>query len=252
MNKKQEDKIYCSLDYFDQDVSLWQLIPAGTGKGLKRLKFIVDSILNSEESQSVKPLSLMITGKQGLRTHARCFLRALGYENPYEMPLHLLESSSGEIHNFFSPMRSCDSYIISCMADIHSPSIKTIYEAMAKGVYIQYDHNRNITEIVPVFRPIIMTTHNPKNIASYFTEKIDHVIEIEDYTKQQLELIVLQRLKYCNLGYKEEKVMMLTVDYGYPKLHNIIRLLKDAITVMLAAGRTILSVDDILTVMSYS
>jgi len=149
-------------------------------------------------------------------------------------------------------MRSCDSYIISCMADIHSPSIKTIYEAMAKGVYIQYDHNRNITEIVPVFRPIIMTTHNPKNIASYFTEKIDHVIEIEDYTKQQLELIVLQRLKYCNLGYKEEKVMMLTVDYGYPKLHNIIRLLKDAITVMLAAGRTILSVDDILTVMSYS
>ena len=90
-----------------------------------------------------------------------------------------------------------------------------------------------------------MTTHRSDKIPKYFTEKIDHIVELEDYTDQQLELAVLQRIKYCQIGYQEEKVLQLIAEYGHKDLHKIIRLLKDAITVMLSDSRTVLTVGDV-------
>jgi hypothetical protein len=62
-NKSQSQ--YCSLEEFDQAVSLWQLFPAGDGKGLRRLKLIVDAILNGQIQNTSKPLSVLIVGKPG-------------------------------------------------------------------------------------------------------------------------------------------------------------------------------------------
>ena len=252
MKKQQEQKQIVDLDQFDQTVSLWQLLPSGAGRGLKRLKIIVDSVQNDQVEQPRKPLSILITGKQGVRTHARSFLRALGMDHPHELPASLLQSSTNEVFNFFSPTRWCDSYIISSLSLLYNSVLKTPYEIITKGQFSIYDNVRKTTEVVPVFRPLIMTTHVKDNVPSYFIEKIDHIIELEDYTEQQLELIVLQRLKYCNLDYDKERVLSIIVEYGLGKLPNIIRLLKSAITVMLSDSRTILTVDDIQKVMSYS
>ena len=81
---------------------------------------------------------------------------------------------------------------------------------------------------------------------------INNWIKLEDYTDQQLELAILQRLKYGQVGYQEEKVLWLVVEYGHKDLHKIIRLLKDAITIMLADSRTVLTVEDVKKVMSLS
>lgn len=252
MKKQKEQKKIVDLDQFDQTVSLWQLLPSGAGRGLKRLKIIVDSIQNGQVEQPRKPLSILITGKQGVRTHARSFLRALGLDYPHELPANILNTTTNEVFNFFSPTRWCDSYIISSLSLLYNPILKTPYEIITKGQFSIYDNARKATEVVPIFRPIVMTTHVRDNVPSYFQEKIDHIVEIENYTNQQLELIVLQRLKYCNLDYDEEKVLRLIVEYGLEKLPNIIRLLKSAITVMFADGRRCLTVDDIQKVMSYS
>ena len=66
-------------------------------------------------------------------------------------------------------------------------------------------------------------------------------LSLEDYTDQQLELVVLQRLKYSQVDYDDEKILWLVVEYGLKDLHKIIRLLKDAITIMLSEGRTVLT-----------
>ncbi len=111
--KKQKEKQIVDLDQFDQTVSLWQLLPSGTGRSTKKLKVIIDSLHNSPVEQSRKPFSLLISGKQGTRTHARSFLRALGLDHPLELPTQLLQSTYSEVFHFFSPTRMCDSYIIS-------------------------------------------------------------------------------------------------------------------------------------------
>ncbi len=249
--KKQEEKQILSLDEFET-VSLWQLIPSGAGRGLKRLRVLVDSMLNSKVEPSLKPFSLLIAGKQGLRTHARCVLRALGYEYPGELPAHLLQSTANEVYSFFSPTKMADSHIISSVSLLYPSVLKTLYEVVSTGEFSRHDNMKKTTEVVPVSNPIVMTTHTKNNVPTYLQEKIDHIVELEDYTDQQLQLIVLQRLKYCGLDYDEEKVLKLIVEYGLEKLHDIIRLLKSAIAFTLADSRTTLTVEDVKNVMSYS
>ena len=250
--KKQEEKKIVDLDEFDNTVSLWQLIKSGNGRGQKKLEFIVDSILNSKVEPSHKPFSMILSGTQGCSTHARCILRAIGLDFPYELPAQLLQSNNYEVHSFFFPSRMCDSYIISSASLLNQTAQKILYEVLSAGEYSQINYTRQSTEVISVQKPIILTTHNKDNIPKYLQEKIDHIVELESYTKQQLELLVLQRIKYANIDYAEEKVLQLIVEYGCEKLNIITRLLKSAITVMLADSRTVLTVEDVEKVMLYS
>ena len=84
--KKQEQKDIVSIDQFDEEISLYQLVPAGTGKYLSHLKTIVNSILHNPEQQPRKPLSLLVIGSQGTRTCCRAFLRALALDEINETP----------------------------------------------------------------------------------------------------------------------------------------------------------------------
>ena len=118
------------------------------------------------------------------------------------------------------------------MSLLYPSSIKPLYEVVSKGEFSRDDYLHKTTEVVPVLNPVVMTTHTKNNVPKYLKEKIDHIVELEDYSDQQLELIVLQRLKYCGLDYKEEKVLKLIVEYGLENLQNIIRLLKGAIAFM--------------------
>ena len=59
----KQDKPLIDLSDFEEQMSLWQLIPAGNGEALKKLKLIVDSLLNSE----IKMQNSCRGGKQGPR-----------------------------------------------------------------------------------------------------------------------------------------------------------------------------------------
>ena len=250
--KKQQKQEIISIDKFDDTVSLYQLISPGAGRGLSHLKIIVNSILHNPEQQQRKPLSLLIVGKQGLRTHARSFIRALGMENIKELPSQLLNAPPNAIHDYFNFFLPCQSFLISNIETLYPSVLKTIYEIMSEGKYEGYDYQRRAREEVAVYNPVVMTACDEKKIPKYFKEKIDHIVKMEDYLEDQLELIVLQRLKYAGLDYDEEKVLNLVVAYGHDNLHNIIRLLRSSITVMLAENRSVLKIDDVKKVMGYS
>ena len=247
--KKQEQII--NIDEFDETISLFQLIPSGTGRGISHLKRIVDSILNNPKEEPLKPLTLLITGKQGKRTHARSFIRALGLEFINESPAHLLQAQPTSISEFFDPLLLCDSYIISDVNLLSSSLLKILHQIMTIGKFSYNNYYNRTKEITAVFHPLIMTAQSKAKIPNYLIEKIDNIVGLEDYTDQQFELVVLQRLKYANIDYEEEKVLMLLVEYGNKYLHQIIRLLKSAITVMLADSRKVLTVDDVNRVMGY-
>ena len=87
MKKQQEQKEIVDIDEFDNSISLYQLIPSGTGKAQRHLQQIVDAHFNSQKKRNHnKPLSLLIVGGQGKRTHAYAFLRALGLNLTEEIP----------------------------------------------------------------------------------------------------------------------------------------------------------------------
>ena len=250
--QKQKQKPIISLDEFDNTVSLWQLIKSGNGRGQKEIEYIVDSMLNSKVEQSGKPFSMIISGIQACNTYARSILRAIGLDHPHELPAELLQSNHYEVHSFFMPSRMCDSYIIRSASLLNQTAQKILYEVLSAGEYSQINYSKQTTEVIPVQRPIILTTHNLANVPKYIQKKIQHIVTIEEYTEQQLQLIVLQRLMYANISYKEERVLQQLVEYGCEKLNLIIRALKMAITVMLADSRRILAVDDVEKAMAYS
>lgn len=133
------------------------------------------------------------------------------------------------LFSFFSPSRMADGYIISSVSLLYPSVLKTVYEVASTGEFSRHDSVKKITEVVPVFSPIVMTTHNKNNVPAYFQQAIDHIVELENYTEDQLQLIILQRLKYCGLDYAEERVLQLVVEYWQEKLHDMVRLLKGAI-----------------------
>jgi hypothetical protein len=242
--KKQQQNQIISIDEFDETVSLYQLLPAGEGRALAHLKTIVNSILLNPEQEQRKPLSLLLVGKQGTRTHGRAFIRALGIEDVREAPAQLLQSPPNAAHDFFNDFVSFQSFLISGIDVLYTPVQKIFHEIITKGKYFGYNYQKRAREVVYVYNPVIMTARDISKIPDYFQESIEHIVMLEEYS-ERLELVVLQRLKYAQIDYEDEKVLNLLVVYGHNDLQNIIRLLKNSITSMLAGNRSVLTVGDI-------
>jgi hypothetical protein len=240
--KKQKRNNIISIDQFDEEISLYQLLPT-TGEGLTYLKTIVDSILHNPEQEQRKPMSLLIVGRQGTRTHARAYIRALAIEDIKETPAQLLQSPPNAAHEFFNFFIPSQSFLISGIDTLYTPVQKTIYEVIRNGEYYGYNYLKRVMEVVSVFNPVVMTARDISKIPDYLQESIEHIVNLGEYSKQNLELIVLQRLKYAQIDFEEE-VLNMIVEYGCNDLQNIIRLLKNSITLMLAGNRSVLTVDD--------
>ena len=231
MNKEIKNKEIISLDEFD--ISLHQMIPAGNGRAIQQLKCIIDSIHNSPV-KSRRPLSILISGNQGCLTLARSFIRALGLEFAIELPAFLLQPP-GEIYNFFNPLFPTDAFIVSKMNKTTNNILKTLYEIITRG---EYTVNSSIKkEVIAMKKPVVITAFNINSFPEFFLEEVGHIVRVENYTPQQLELVVLQRLKYSNVGYENEKVLKIIVGFANGDLQGIVRLLKNSIMVMLADGR---------------
>jgi hypothetical protein len=248
---KQKNKPIVSLDEFDDTVSLFQLIPSGTGRGVGQLKTIIDSIHNNPIKRTKRPLSLVITGNQGCITHSRCFIRALGLEFVAESPAFLLQHPVAEIYNFFNPLLGADAHIISAMDRTSTAILKTVYEVITRGEYTICNSIKKSKEVVAVHKPLVISMFNASNLPDFIRQEITHIVKLENYTIQQLELIILQRLKYANIGYENEKLLKHIVAYSNSDLQCMVRLLKTAISVMMADSRKSLAEKDVKRAIRY-
>jgi len=106
MKDKKTNQILDLQDAFD-DVSLYQLMPSGTGMSLSHLKTIVDAVHNGGATLN----SVLLTGKEGLNTHASALLRALAVDNVNEIDASFLRDPTS-IHQFFC-INEFDGFLIS-------------------------------------------------------------------------------------------------------------------------------------------
>lgn len=240
--KKEESII--DLDSFN-DVSLYQLIPSGKGFGLALLKTYVDAVHNG-----AKINSLLISGKEGLQTHASAFLRALAIDNYNQTDASFIQTPY-DLYIFLCGQQY-EGYVISSVERL-MPSVRShLCEILTKKVFRPYNYMEQKHDTHEVQGIIIMTTKNIKIVPEPIVHAIQHICEIETFTPEQLELVILQRLKYAKLDYEDESILKDIVRYGESNLNKCIRFLECCISVIQADCRNKLLNRDIIKVARFT
>ena len=243
MNHKQQKNKEIRLDAYN-DLSLWQMIPAGNGNGLKKLRVIVNSLLNGQAvKQDNKPFSLLVYGPTGKKTHMYAFLKGNGVEIIHHSPASMLYTTM-ELYEFFYGSMPDAGYIISDLNMLPSGNCKKLYQILNQG-YFTYMDSGGIKREVPVLSSIIATVKKLNMIPDIILNSFQYVVELNEYTSQQKELIALQRLKYSNIEIEGEDVLKKLILLSPSDLEDLIKLLNLSIMVMMGEGRAVLTSEDI-------
>ena len=238
--KQKEQQPVIDLDTFD-DVSLYQLIPSGTGMGLSLLKTIVDSVLNGRAKVS----SLLLVGKTALTTHSVAFLRALATEN-YNQTYAAMFSAPHDIYTFFCS-EPHDGYIINSIHNVGTSAQYFLCQILKEQEFSPYNYMEQKHDTYDVPGIIVMTTRDLKKVPEPIVKNVTHVVELENYTASQLELVILQRLKYAHIDYEDESVLQEIVKYGRNELEKSIMFMRCCIAVMQSDyGRQTLGKEDVI------
>lgn len=237
MKKQKKQQEIIDLDNFDDDISLWQMIPCGKGMGLSHLKVIVDSVLNGQARLN----SLVIVGKEGLTTHSFAFLRAIGSEIVNQVDGSLIHHTSGT-HQFFCT-ENYDGYIISNVDKISSDVKGHLFTILSQKHFTPYNYLQKGMDLFEIPQPVIMTSKDLKRIPEPILKNVQHVVKLEDYDSEQRILIILQRLKYAHVEYENDAVLSDIAKYG--NLKQCIRFLKCSVAIMQSQDRQILMGKDV-------
>jgi hypothetical protein len=189
--KNTNDKKAIELREFDDTISLWQMIPAGSGKGLMLLKKIVDYIINAHPSRCP---SILITGPEAKRTYAKAFLRALGLEDTREMDGFLLQPCSSLIEYFRAPSANTG-YIITGSHQLDPQIQVTMSDIVNRRKFNMFNFIKESKETYGVEGVLVLTAPSVLMVSESIRRAIDYHVAIEPYTHQQKVLIGLQRIK---------------------------------------------------------
>jgi hypothetical protein len=243
--KQDQKKEYVDLEDYDSSVSLWQMVPAGQGKGLGKLQLIVDAVHSGHIGHSSKPLSILIAG-EAKKTHSRAFLRALGAVDIAELPAYLLTLRFG-LSDFVASQESFDGLLLTGIEQTAVYYMRCLYQYLKEGRYLiknlsKLDETPFPFDIVSGQCPIVLTTSDINVIPAFVKQTIDFVVTIEPYTEEQIKQILVQRIKYLGtIEYEGQALIDKLVEIGKGKLDKSIALLKDSLLAMHAEGKTLLT-----------
>jgi hypothetical protein len=239
--KQTEDKKYAELRRFDDSVSLWQMIPAGSGKALILLQNIVDHILYTQPHPMP---SILITGIEGKKSHSRAFLRAIAIDRINEIPAFMLHPASGELNYFHQATRD-SGYILADVDELNPDVLVNLHEILTQQRFSLFNMWKESKDTFGMEGVVILTTESVDQVHHSIRQAVDYHVEIEPYTNEQYKLIVLQRLKYCGIQYDCETVLDEIVSRGKGKLRDIIDLIRVCITLIQPDERTVLELKDV-------
>jgi hypothetical protein len=239
--KKAEEKRIIDLADFDQTASLYQLIPAGTGKALCLLKKIVDYILTARPDRIP---TLLITGEQAVSTYARCYLRALGLEYIKKVDGFFIQTCSSLPLIFENHSRDAG-YILANVNQVDRAIQSNINDILTKRQFELYNYLSKEREVYTVEGVLVLTSHQAEMIPDSMKKGIDYHIVLEPYNHEQRVLMILQRMKYCAIQYESENILQAIDIFGGGKLRLMVYLLQICITIVSTDGRTTITLKDL-------
>jgi hypothetical protein len=237
---KQEIK---SIDEFNQHLSLWNIITGGKQYGQIFLQKLIDQIQTDKFcNPTFKYPSILITGKTGKKTIANAFLRSLCLSTKLIPALYFTTASSAP--QFFTDSRDAG-YIISDVEQLNIPVQNIIYTILKYQKYILYNYLSEVEENYEVGGIIILTAKDIKKVGSPILESVTHTVQLEPHNNQQLELIILQILKFTNQPFEKDEIVKKIVEYGSGEIKKCIKLLKNSIVVMRSGSKEKLMMKDV-------
>ena len=103
--------------------------------------------------------------------------------------------------------------------------------------------SRNFDKIIYCNGLIILTVKDVKSVSQSIIKAVDHVIQLEAYTREQLLLIAHQYLKFCGIDYQGEKVLEEIVGPNPQGIRVVMKTLKICIVLLKAEFKDSLTVD---------
>ena len=246
MKKSDAKKIVRHIDEFENSVSLYNLLAGGSGKAVILLKKMVDQVQNDNFHNVIanSPPSLIIIGREGKSVTAKAFLRALGIEQIRQIQARYVEGESYLVA-LFQNSHANIGYIIHHVEKLQEGLLSYLWQLLKEKKLCIFNFLNQMEEVHKINGIVILTSSDIKKVSQPIMQAVDYVIKLEEYTQQQLELIVLQRLQFSGLDYENEEVLRTVVEYGNGQLRYIIRFLRDCYTVVRADGRDKLMLSDI-------
>ena len=223
-----------SIDSFDAEVSLWNLVG---GKGLNLLKKIADTEHMVDRD---RPLSIILAGS-GRNLYAQSFLRSQA------MDISQTSSRALDFRNalveFFTPSHADRGYIIDDINRMSTDVVSKVVQIMRTGEFKQYESCNRSTSLYPVFGAVVLTIKSFNHIPMQLLKVSDYCILLNPLNKEQVKQVIRMRLKYAGIEYENEEVIeMLALG---DDLRSIIYVLKLAAVIMLSDNRTCLKVKDL-------
>ncbi|AQT68248.1 hypothetical protein STSP2_01404 [Anaerohalosphaera lusitana] len=243
MKNTRQQKILKPLDDFDEAVSLWNIMPSGSGKAVQLLRKIVDQVHEDRFSNgSVRYPSLLIHGHEGKRTLARAFVNSLGFDEADEIYGRFMDADH-RAKAFFGKQGEV-SHVILDAEKIRPVTLSIIWEMIEKGEH-DFTNILGQKENIFISGPLILTTSDIGRVHKSIRDAAGFTVEVEPFSEEQMKLIIHQRLVFCGIKYEGEDVLEAVVNAGGGSVSDSIKLLRMAYVMMRADGRGKLSGNDI-------
>jgi len=238
MKKDEEQQQIYELDDFEHHCHLWNIVPGGSGKGVIMLRKSVDSLQAGNHQNPYKKLpSFLLIGKKdsGKNLVARALVNSLALEDLRECPSQYFDCGIPSVQ-FFDTSLESTAHLITNIEQLSKPSEGTLWRYLKLSVCSYYNyvtHEQTVTQ--QIYGMIVMTSSLDKSkLSKSIIDVVDHVIELELYTIEQLKIIVHQLLKFSGTDYDGEQILQEIVEQGAGRIGQVIKFLKLCVVTMRA------------------
>lgn len=238
--KKQEEeqKVIYELEDFESQCHLWSIVPGGSGKGIVKLRKIVDSIQAGNFTNPYKKLpSFLIVGDSGTGKNivVKAIVNSLILTDVRECHARYLDNG---IHStlFFKDSLHGTAHIVTNIEHLTVAAESVLWRYLKHGFCKYFNYSTREFDLVQQCNGMIaITARNKSKISQSILGAVDHVIELEQYTQEQVKIIVHQLLSvFCKIPYDGEQVLQEIVNEGVGMIGLVIEFLKECIMVMKA------------------
>jgi len=238
MKKQEEQKIIYELDDFVNQCHLWSIVPGGSGKGIVKLRKIIDSIQAQNYSKPYKKLpSFLIVGEHdtGKNLVAKAITNSLILTDVRECNVRYFDNGI-QSSVFFRDSLLGTAHIITNVEKLSMVAESVLWRYLKHGVCKYYNYSTRQFDIVQHCNGmIILTAKDKSKISKSLVSAVDYVIELEPYSIEQIKIIIHQQLKFCDINYiGGEVILQEIVDQGIAMIALSLDFLKECIMVMRA------------------
>jgi hypothetical protein len=238
MPKQQEQQTEKKhqLSDFIEHINLFNIVPGGDGKAITLLKTIVDSIqaTNYKYPNKQLPSFLLIGGTNtGKSIVAQALANSLACSETWLLPAEYLDAGAPSVQ-FFSDSYQDTCQILTGFLSATKLAESVVYRYLKDGKCNYYNYITKKCDIVnKAFGMLILTADSQTGISKSVLKEIDHVVELQPYTTDQIIAILHQYLNiFLKIQYEDAQVLKEIVEIGQNNVRHVVEFLRLCLVVM--------------------